>query len=92
MTYEEVEAFFGENDAEYRKFEKVERKLNQNNFIHVLLRLQELGYDDPISGVGHDEIYLITLYGDTSNITEEVCLELIRCGVICCDCGLRMYA
>jgi len=70
---------------EYLKFEKVETKFTTRPDLHAFILLDKLipgSKTDIISAAEHDEIYISTNLDKLAEvITEEQCVDLIRCGV-----------
>lgn len=71
-------------EDEYLKFEKVENKHTNRPDLHAFILLDKLlpGKRDIIEAAEHDEIYISTNLDKLAEvITEEQCVDLIRCGV-----------
>lgn len=81
---EDISAFFEANNAEYIKFNNVEKKLHTRPDICAFLLLDKLDPSerDIVSAAEHDEIYLdVNIENIKKNATEIDLLTLIRCGV-----------
>jgi hypothetical protein len=79
-----IKLLFQEHRGEYRKFELVHPQLSRRPDLHAFLLLNKLvpGCDNIISAAEHDEIWLSIDPEDLGNVlTEDLIIELIRCGV-----------
>lgn len=78
----DIAEMFSKHDNEYLKFERVVNKRSQRPDLHAFLLLDEIspGDSDIIVWAGHDEISLD--FEDWDKLTEELVVELIRCGVM----------
>lgn len=92
MELDTLFELFG-TDEEEGSFEDVDPKLNPNEFMHVMLRVQELvGLE---SGVplheGHDQLWIRCDMEKLAEVaTPELITELRRCGVFYDD-GLSVW-
>ena len=87
MEREEFIEIFERNHDEYLKFDKISDKpydspdLCAFHMIYQFLK-KEYRHKDIIGAAEHDEIYLCDLDElDLTNLTEDVIIYLIRCGV-----------
>jgi len=81
---ERIEAIFEANDSEYSKFDRIENKLSRRPDIHAFLLLDSLdtnGKHRIVDYAGHDEIGLSFTVSEYHKLTEEIIIDLIRCGV-----------
>lgn len=93
---ETVRGWFEKHDDEYLCFEKIENPRSLRSDLNAFLLLDSLvpgKSNDIISAASHDEIYLgISLEGVQDVLTEEMVVELIRCGVRFEEEGFKMFA
>lgn len=89
MEKEEFIEIFEKNHDEYLKFEKISEDdkpyrspdLCAFHIIYKFLK-EEYKQRDIIDAAEHDEIYLANFYDlDLTNMTKDVIIYLIRCGV-----------
>ena len=84
MTPEEMAEVFDRNSDEYLHFERVQNKRSGRPDLHAMLVLDGMfpGTTDMISGASHDEFVLsIDVEKLAAAATEELVIELSRCGV-----------
>lgn len=95
MDSEQIDYLFNTKyEDEFLTFEKVENKLTNRADLHAMLVLDKLvpGNGDILGGAEHDEIYFSIDEEEFIQVaTEEVILELVRCGVRWSDDGLCMF-
>jgi len=88
MTTEKLDAFFDEHSEEFRKFDRIERKLSTRPDLHAFLLLDKLagGNSNIVANADHDAIYLdIDVEKLLEVTTEGDLIELYRCGVVYSD-------
>lgn len=91
----DIEATFEKFNDDYLKFKDVEVKLSSRPDIHAFILLNQLvpGDSDMISAAEHDEFYLDVSPDELAKVaTEEQIRDLVRCGVMCDESGLSMFA
>ncbi len=84
MNYKQLEALFEQHDEEFLHFDRVEKRRSKRPDLHAFLLLDEifLGTTDMVSSAEHDEIWLAPSLDELpESLTEEVVIELMRCGV-----------
>lgn len=88
MEFKEFKAIMSRDDDEFLKFENIEYPMSKYRDVHAFLLLEKL-YPHArtmVCAAEHDQIWLAP---DTRKIakiiTEEQCVELIRCGVMMDD-------
>jgi len=85
MTSEEIEALFEKHDEEYLEFDRVAEKKSKRADLHAFLLLDKIlpeSTHDIVSGATHDEIWLDCEDEQLEAcLTEELIIELVRCGV-----------
>lgn len=79
-----VKEMFERHDAEYGKFDRIEKQRTKRPDLHAFLLLDEIfpGDRDIISAAEHDEFFLEVDQDDIEKLTEAHVIELIRCGVM----------
>lgn len=81
-----LKELFEKHDGEYGHFERVQNKLSDKPDLHAFLLLNKTCQStkgDLITAAEHDKIWLGTLIASfETNATEEIVVELIRCGVM----------
>ncbi len=89
----DIKEKFDKCDDNYLKFELVENKKSIRPDLHAFLLLNELFPRDRdiVCGATHDEIWLDVDSEEINTISDEVVLELVRCGVMFGDDGLYMF-
>jgi len=84
MDMEKIEELFDACVDDFMNFDSIENKRSNRPDLHAFLLLDSLfpGNDDMVCAAGHDIIYLNVEMDDFQKIaTEELILELLRCGV-----------
>lgn len=84
MTTEEMHALFEKHADASHRFDLVETKKSSRPDLHAFLLLEELcpSDEDLISASEHDEIYFSVSPEELAEVvTEDLVLELRRCGV-----------
>lgn len=101
MNENQLRKLFQQHDDEYLNFEKVQNKRSRRADIHAFLLLDELlppeegecGTQNLISCAEHDEFWLeVDLDKLLKVVTKDQVLELVRCGVLIDEHGLKMNA
>lgn len=90
----EVRSLWEQHEEEYLEFERVANKRSRRPDLHAFLVLDELspGDNDMLSGAEHDNIYLEVDPEDIiEHLTEDLIIELIRCGVRLDEHGFSMF-
>lgn len=70
--------------TDFGEFDKVVNKRSSCKDIHALLLLESLGLIEgncAITAIGHDEMYPNVNDEALDTLTDDVILELVRCGV-----------
>lgn len=86
MTTKQLIETFDKYEDEYLRFDNVEDKHSLRPDLHAFILLDELlpgdGKGDLISSATHDQFWLeIELEALACVATEEIILELVRCGI-----------
>lgn len=86
MTLKQLEATFDKYEDEYIEFGNVLNKRSRRPDMHAFIVLDELipgdGKDDLISAAEHDRFYLSIQPEALARVaTEEIILDLVRCGL-----------
>lgn len=95
MTLDELYTLFEKHQDEHLRFEQIVAPLNRRPDLHAFILLDRLvpGDTDMVAAAEHDEIFLEVQLGELAAvITEEIIVDLIRCGVRCDGEGLAMFA
>lgn len=85
MKLSQMKAAFKKYDDEYIQFENVEKKRSRRPDLHAFIVLDELlpGDGDIVCAAEHDQFFLdIDIEALARVATEEIVLDLVRCGVI----------
>ncbi len=79
----DIEQLFEKHDDEYLKFENIKKKRANRPDVCAFVILDELFSSDRdlIDASGHDEFWLDISDDEIEKISEEVLIDLIRCGV-----------
>ncbi len=86
MSVEQLSATFDKYEDEYIQFQNVANKRSRRPDMHAFIVLDELlpgdGKGDLISAAEHDQIFLDIEPEALARVaTEEIILDLVRCGV-----------
>ena len=86
MSVEQLSATFDKYEDEYIQFQNVVNKRSRRPDMHAFIVLDELlpgdGKGDLISAAEHDQFFLDIEPEALARVaTEEIILELVRCGV-----------
>jgi hypothetical protein len=86
MSVEQLKATFDKYDDEYIHFQNVANKRSRRPDMHAFIVLDELlpgdGKGDLISAAEHDQFFLDIEPEALARVaTEEIILDLVRCGV-----------
>lgn len=86
MTLNQLKAAFEKYEDEYGEFESVANKRSRRADMHAFILLDELlpgdGKGDLIAAVEHDQYWIDIEPRALARVaTEEIVLELVRCGV-----------
>jgi hypothetical protein len=78
-----IEDLFNKHHNEYLKFDRVSDKKSIRPDLHVFIILDSLAVDecDIVSSADHGEIWLSFKEDNFNLLTEEIIVDLIRCGV-----------
>lgn len=93
---ERVDGWFEKHNEEYLEFEKIEKPRSNCRDLHAMLLIEELSPHSKrtfmVSGAQHDVIYLdLEMEHMMDVLTEDLVIELIRCGVRSEDGHFMMY-
>lgn len=95
MTIDEMAELFNRYEScEYLAFDRVANKLSKRHDLHAFIVLDKLFPDDYniIECASHDEIYLSVNVEEFAEVaTEELIIELVRCGVFFDGYSFNMY-
>ena len=80
-----IEELFEKYDNEALEFDRIESKLSQKADIHAMILISSLGFSfrggDIVKAARRDTIFLSTDHEAVLTMTDEVALQLVRCGV-----------
>ena len=96
MTVEGMSELFEKyQDGEYLEFDRVSNKLSKRADLHAFMIFDKLFPDEDsciLGGASHDEIAFSIKPRDFASVaTEELIIDLIRCGVIFEDYNFIMH-